>query len=230
MNLSDYPIDHGRYLIEASAGTGKTYTITHLILRLILQGVPVRKILVTTFSNAAADELKARILALLNEERNKLIPDPEQTAEPETAETYHPDLFHSSDDLKSRILLQLAISSIDEMTVSTIHGFCQKMLGNSPSNRERRSRPSWFRTKPRTGTAWSGHSAGNGSMKTAHRTPECSGLFPMRRNSPRNRSTWIPSKARSWMKCKRSAGTSTDLSGTDFRPKWRKTARCRSTT
>ena len=128
MNLSDYPIDHGRYLIEASAGTGKTYTITHLILRLILQGVPVRKILVTTFSNAAADELKARILALLNEERNKLIPDPEQTAEPETAETYHPDLFHSSDDLKSRILLQLAISSIDEMTVSTIHGFCQKML------------------------------------------------------------------------------------------------------
>ena len=82
MNLSDYPIDRGRYLIEASAGTGKTYTITHLILRLILQGVPVRKILVTTFSNAAADELKARILALLNEERNKLIQDPEQTAEP----------------------------------------------------------------------------------------------------------------------------------------------------
>lgn len=128
MNLSDYPIDRGRYLIEASAGTGKTYTITHLILRLILQGVPVRKILVTTFSNAAADELKARILALLNEERNNLIPKPEQTNGPETAETYHPDLFHSSDDLKSRILLQLAISSIDEMTVSTIHGFCQKML------------------------------------------------------------------------------------------------------
>ena len=63
MNLSDYPIDRGRYLIEASAGTGKTYTITHLILRLILKGVPVRRILVTTFSKAAADELKKRAKA-----------------------------------------------------------------------------------------------------------------------------------------------------------------------
>lgn len=125
MNLSEYPIDRGRYLIEASAGTGKTYTITHLILRLILQGVPVRKILVTTFSNAAADELKARILALLNEELNKLIPAPEAA---DAAEAFHPDLFTPSEDLKSRILLQLAVSSIDEMTVSTIHGFCQKML------------------------------------------------------------------------------------------------------
>ena len=125
MNLSDYPIDRGRYLIEASAGTGKTYTITHLILRLILQGVPVRKILVTTFSNAAADELKARILALLNEELNNLIPTPESAG---AAGTYHPDLFTPSEDMKSRILLQLAVSSIDEMTVSTIHGFCQKML------------------------------------------------------------------------------------------------------
>lgn len=125
MNLSEYPIDRGRYLIEASAGTGKTYTITHLILRLILQGVPVRKILVTTFSNAAADELKARILALLNEELVKLIPTPEAA---DAAGAYHPDLFTPAEDLRSRILLQLAVSSIDEMTVSTIHGFCQKML------------------------------------------------------------------------------------------------------
>ena len=62
----------GRYLIEASAGTGKTFTITHLILRLILKGVPVRKILVTTFSKAAADELKTRILKLLNNELTSL--------------------------------------------------------------------------------------------------------------------------------------------------------------
>ena len=85
MNPSDYPVEHGRYLIEASAGTGKTYTITHLILRLVLRGVPVRKILVTTFSNAAADELKARILALLNEELDKLVPAQEASSGPETA-------------------------------------------------------------------------------------------------------------------------------------------------
>ena len=85
MNLSEYPIDRGRYLIEASAGTGKTYTITHLILRLILKGVPVRRILVTTFSKAAADELKTRILQLLNKQLRKLESNSEQKNGPSSA-------------------------------------------------------------------------------------------------------------------------------------------------
>ena len=151
--ISDYPIDHGRYLIEASAGTGKTYTITHLVLRLVLTGLPVRRILVTTFSNAAADELKSRILELLNEELFRLLPGSEQEPEGDPSSetgpagnggaTLQPDLFErpagdgeqkaeealSPENRKKRLLLQLAVSSIDEMTVSTIHGFCQKMLG-----------------------------------------------------------------------------------------------------
>ena len=137
----------GRYLIEASAGTGKTYTITHLILRLILKGVPVRKILVTTFSKAAADELKDRILKLLNKELNKLESDGEPGSGPsseqasretekragrgkgaDTSDPDQPDMFDFVGKQKNRLLLQLAVSSIDEMTVSTIHGFCQKML------------------------------------------------------------------------------------------------------
>ncbi len=112
----------GRYLIEASAGTGKTYTITHLILRLILKGVPVRKILVTTFSKAAADELKDRILKLLNKEFQELESKTEQGPSAEL------NLFDFAKKQKDKFLLQLAVSSIDEMTVSTIHGFCQKML------------------------------------------------------------------------------------------------------
>ena len=111
-----------RYLIEASAGTGKTYTIAHLILRLIRKGVPVRKILVTTFSKAAADELKTRILTILNQELRKLEPERKPGPSPEQ------DLFGFAEKRKEQFLLQLAISSIDEMTVSTIHGFCQKML------------------------------------------------------------------------------------------------------
>ena len=116
MNVSEYPLTPGRYLIEASAGTGKTYTITHLVLRLILQKVPVREILVTTFSKAAAAELKARILKLLNEELDKLRPQEEDLGEVDAK---------SASDM---LLLMQAVSSIDEMTVSTIHGFCQKML------------------------------------------------------------------------------------------------------
>jgi len=126
------PKSGGRYLIEASAGTGKTYTITHLILRLILKGVPVRKILVTTFSKAAADELKTRILKLLNDELGKPEADPEMPAgrgkREDASDPQPPDLFDFAGKQKERFLLQLAVSSIDEMTVSTIHGFCQKML------------------------------------------------------------------------------------------------------
>ena len=114
----------GRYLIEASAGTGKTYTITHLILRLIRKGVPVRKILVTTFSKAAADELKDRILKLLNKELNEL----ESVGSREPGPSAEPTGREFAEKQKNRLLLQLAVSSIDEMTVSTIHGFCQKML------------------------------------------------------------------------------------------------------
>ena len=113
----------GRYLIEASAGTGKTYTITHLILRLILKGVPVRRILVTTFSKAAADELKTRILQLLNKQLRKLESNSEQKNGPSSAAQ---DLFDFAEEQKEQFLLRLAIASIDEMTVGTIHGFCQR--------------------------------------------------------------------------------------------------------
>ena len=129
MDVSEFPLTPGRYLIEASAGTGKTYTITHLVRRLILQRVPVREILVTTFSKAAAAELKARILKLLNEELNRLRPQAEdgsgEAAEQTSERVGGADAGRASSD---RLLLMQAVSSIDEMTVSTIHGFCQKML------------------------------------------------------------------------------------------------------
>ena len=60
------PLD-GAYLIEASAGTGKTHTIANLFLRLILeQSVAVHKILVVTFTEAATKELRDRIRKNLN--------------------------------------------------------------------------------------------------------------------------------------------------------------------
>lgn len=53
---------HGRHLIEASAGTGKTHTLTDLYLRLVVEaGYSVEQILVVTFTKAATAEMKARI-------------------------------------------------------------------------------------------------------------------------------------------------------------------------
>ena len=51
----------GRLLIEASAGTGKTFTIGNLYLRHVLDGRMPADILVVSFTNAATDELKLRI-------------------------------------------------------------------------------------------------------------------------------------------------------------------------
>ena len=58
--MLDSPIE-GTNLIEASAGTGKTYTITGLFLRLLLEKkLSVNEILVVTFTESATEELKDR--------------------------------------------------------------------------------------------------------------------------------------------------------------------------
>ena len=58
----------GRQLIEASAGTGKTYNITRLYLRLLLeQQLSVEQILVMTFTKAATEEIKGRVAKTLRE-------------------------------------------------------------------------------------------------------------------------------------------------------------------
>ncbi|MCD6280242.1 MAG: UvrD-helicase domain-containing protein, partial [Deltaproteobacteria bacterium] len=64
-NALSSPLE-GRNLIEASAGTGKTYTISALFLRLVLeQELGVDQILVVTFTVSATQELKARIRTVL---------------------------------------------------------------------------------------------------------------------------------------------------------------------
>ncbi len=56
----------GSNLIEASAGTGKTYSIALLTLRLIIEkNIPIEKILMVTFTKAAVAELEIRIRAFV---------------------------------------------------------------------------------------------------------------------------------------------------------------------
>ena len=74
-NPMTMPLDHGQ-LIEASAGTGKTYTITNLCLRLLLgrnspwqRPLAINEILILTFTTAATSELKHRIAKRIEEAR-----------------------------------------------------------------------------------------------------------------------------------------------------------------
>lgn len=63
----------GTTLVEASAGTGKTYSIQSAYLRLVLEGYPVTDILVVTFTDAATAELRDRLRSVLEECRAELV-------------------------------------------------------------------------------------------------------------------------------------------------------------
>ncbi|QEP41773.1 exodeoxyribonuclease V subunit beta [Ectothiorhodospiraceae bacterium BW-2] len=125
---------HGKRLIEASAGTGKTYTLAALFVRLILghggangqpQALTPPQILVVTFTNAATAELRQRI-------RDRLI----EAAQLFRGELSQPDPFFSAlladyppaDHPRCATTLELAAEWMDEAAIFTIHGWCQRML------------------------------------------------------------------------------------------------------
>jgi len=114
----------GRTLIEASAGTGKTFAITGLFIRLVLEGLTPRQILVTTFTEAATAELRGRIRTRLHEAVEIFAG---RASEPFSyLETLRAEC---ADRLApSRHRLESALRSFDEATITTIHGFCHSAL------------------------------------------------------------------------------------------------------
>jgi exodeoxyribonuclease V beta subunit len=113
----------GTNLIEASAGTGKTYTISGLFLRLVLEkNLSVDQILVVTFTEAATDELKHRI-------RNQLRRAVQAFSEGCHEETLLNDLVKKGKDPKVALRhLREALRAFDQAAIFTIHGFCRRML------------------------------------------------------------------------------------------------------
>lgn len=128
-DLLDSPLE-GTNLIEASAGTGKTYTITGLFLRLILEKkLSVDEILVFTFTEAATEELKDRIRRKLREAIGVFSGDYDGD----------PLLNHLAKRCKHHISgstgldialghLREALRAFDQAAIYTIHGFCRRML------------------------------------------------------------------------------------------------------
>jgi len=140
LNVMTLPL-HGERLIEASAGTGKTYTIAGLYLRLLLghggvnghaRPLTVDEILVVTFTEAATAELRDRIRARIIEVRHAFIRlEDAQTKgyECEESDPFINDLLSQiSDPQGAKQLLLQAIRQMDEAAIYTIHGFCQRML------------------------------------------------------------------------------------------------------
>ncbi len=122
----------GIQLIEASAGTGKTYTIANLYLRHILEGRQVGEILVVTFTTAATDELRGRIRARLFETLD-LLERKRHTHDQLLAALVGRIRTQGEEDLAVR-RLRLAVRAMDEAAVHTIHGFCQRALSEFAFN------------------------------------------------------------------------------------------------
>ncbi len=115
----------GVNLIEASAGTGKTYAIAMLVLRFVVeQGIAIEKLLVVTFTKAATEELKDRVRCRLAEARRALDGRTENIDANIIAWLDNLDL--ALELVKQR--LQSALLDIDQAGIFTIHGFCQRVL------------------------------------------------------------------------------------------------------
>jgi exodeoxyribonuclease V beta subunit len=110
-------------LIEASAGTGKTYSIAILVLRLLLEKkFSIKEILMVTFTKAAVAELEERIRLFVREAYRAS--KGEKINDPLVASIV--DGF--PDNKEAQQLLKEAVLFLDETSVLTIHSFCQKTL------------------------------------------------------------------------------------------------------
>lgn len=118
------PLPRGRLTIEASAGTGKTYTLAGLVARYVAEDeVPIEKILIVTFTRAAAAELRDRVRTRLIEAVAALR-DP-----PELADTDDLLALIGAKDRERRLkLLERSVVDFDAATITTIHGFAQQVL------------------------------------------------------------------------------------------------------
>ena len=125
LDLNTVPL-RGLNLIEASAGTGKTYTISGLYLRLIAElGLPVERILVVTYTKAATAELRDRIRRNLVESRLAL----ERSAE--DAKQHSSLEISGTDRVLAAKRLHHAVLGFDRAAIFTIHGFCQRVLSDN---------------------------------------------------------------------------------------------------
>ncbi|PTQ90963.1 exodeoxyribonuclease V subunit beta [Agitococcus lubricus] len=119
----------GVQLIEASAGTGKTWTLSALVARLIVQRqLEIKQVLAITFTKAAAAELRDRIRQRLVQLQHGLA-QPQSNLEPDIFLDYMTGWVHAKRCQSQAIaLLDNAIANFDEATITTINGFCQAEL------------------------------------------------------------------------------------------------------
>lgn len=118
-------LEKGIHIIEASAGTGKTYTLAMLVLRLISENdIPVESILLVTFTRAATEELAERIRSRLSGAKHFL--EQQGKYEPDASLRQWADKLDDKEKAVQRI--NRALLDLDRAAIYTIHGFSQRVL------------------------------------------------------------------------------------------------------
>jgi exodeoxyribonuclease-5 len=114
-------LDHdSTLLVEAGAGSGKTALMAGRIALLLASGVPAREIVAITFTEAASSELLERIERFVASLAQSSVPDELRLALPEGL---------SAEQAEA---IAVAADSFDEITCTTIHGFCQQLVKPYP--------------------------------------------------------------------------------------------------
>jgi ATP-dependent exoDNAse (exonuclease V) beta subunit len=114
-------LDHGTtLLVEAGAGSGKTALMAGRVALLLAAGIATREIVAITFTEAAASELRERIEGFVNRLARADIPDELRVALPEGLSAEQSAAIAAADE------------TLDELTCTTIHGFCQQLVKPYP--------------------------------------------------------------------------------------------------
>lgn len=128
---------YGMHLIEASAGTGKTWALSALIVRLLVERkLQTRQIVATTFTRAAAAELQDRIRQRIQEVwalLNESITHPERAVQrasdnKDVLGLYLLDKLTVTEKQAASNQLRLSLETFDELFINTLDSFCQKIL------------------------------------------------------------------------------------------------------
>ncbi|MEU4311929.1 UvrD-helicase domain-containing protein [Nocardia sp. NPDC024068] len=122
-------LPQGTTVLEASAGTGKTYAIVGLAVRYVAEaGIDIAHLLLVTFSRAATQELRERT-------RDRFVAVAAALADPDAARTGSDELIRHlaaaepAEVNARRARLLAALSDFDAGVIATTHSFCQRMLG-----------------------------------------------------------------------------------------------------
>ena len=128
---------HRHYLLEASAGTGKTYSIQNIVARLLIEPIPgqrdplmINQILIMTFTRAATRDLKQRIHANLDQLIQFLTEWQKDCVVKKEIPDYLLNCLEKGEEcvLTVKKRLQQALFTFDQAQIFTLHSFCSRML------------------------------------------------------------------------------------------------------